>query len=333
MKAIFNGSEHSIFTVYTPSTCQKLKDALGIEKRVVTKDEILASPETFRDTEFIFSTWGMNTFTVEEIKKYLPSLKAVFYGAGSVQFFAHEFLEAGVRVFSAWGANAVPVAEYTVAQILLANKGFFLSCRRTVSPETRNLAQRYSQAMPGNYDCTVGIIGAGMIGKLVIKMLSRYNIAVKVYDPYLPDALAQEMGVEKVSLEEIFSTCQTISNHVANLPQTVGMYDYKLFSLMKEDATFINTGRGAQVVEADLIRALEEKPNACAVLDVTLPEPPVSGSKLYSLPNVFLTPHIAGSSGNEVARMGEYMLDQYRKFTNGEKCEYEVSKKMLETMA
>ena len=111
------------------------------------------------------------------------------------------------------------------------------------------------------------------------------------------------------------------------------MLRYEHFSLMGKQATFINTGRGAQVVEADLIRALSEEPDRVAVLDVTDPEPPIEGSPLYTMQNVFLTPHIAGSIGDEVSRMGEYMLDEYRRYINEEQCQYEVTKQMLGTMA
>ena len=105
------------------------------------------------------------------------------------------------------------------------------------------------------------------------------------------------------------------------------------FSLMKQYTTFINTGRGAQVIEADMIEMLENDETKAAVLDVTYPEPPVPSSPLYSLRNVFLTPHIAGSLGNEVRRMGEYMLAECRSLDAGEKTRYSVSLKMLETMA
>lgn len=332
MRGVFIGGP-KINKVYNRKTTEFLVVHAGLSPNPVTKEEILTHPDKYADTEYLFSTWGMPHFTEEEITGYLPALKAVFYGAGSVQQFAREFLNVGVRVFSAWGANAVPVAEYTTAQIILANKGFYLANRRYTSLDTRAAANAYFRKMPGNYDVSVGIIGAGMIGKLVIKMLKPYNIHVLVYDPFLSDEKAAELGAEKTSLEELFSRCQTISNHVANLPQTVGMLHYDLFRRMKENAVFINTGRGAQVVEEDLIRILEEKPDITAVLDVTFPEPPVSDSKLYTLENVFLTPHIAGSSGLEVARMGEYMAEQFRKFKNHEFCEYEVTLKMLETMA
>ena len=332
MKSILMGG-NALFQVYSPEIIDFLQKNAELVIRPVSKKEILQAPETYADTAYIFTSWGMDHFTQEEIRRCLPKLKAVFYGAGSVQYFAREFLNSGVRVFSAWGANAVPVAEYTVAQILLANKGFFQACSRFTSQETRANAAAYFGSMPGNYGCNVGIIGAGMIGKMVIRRLADYNPNVLVYDPFLSDEAAKELKATKVSLEDLFSSCQTISNHVANLPQTVGMLNAACFQKMKKNATFINTGRGAQVVEKDLIAVLKQNPDITAVLDVTDPEPPEADSELYTLPNVFLTPHIAGSAGQEVARMGEYMKDQFIKVQQNAPCEYEVTLKMLETMA
>lgn len=306
-----------------------IKRVYGSNDKFYNREDILNNPHAFKDTEYIFSTWGMSKLSADEIKTCLPSLKAVFYAAGSVQYFARPFLECGVKVFSAWAANAVPVAEYTVAQIILANKGFFKTMRYT----DKDYANAESKLFPGNYDVKVGIIGAGMIGKLVIKMLKDYNIEVLVFDPFLPDQKAQELGVAKVDLDTLFKECQVVSNHLANNEQTKGMLNGALFEKMLPNATFLNTGRGAQVVEDDLIRVLKERPDIFAILDVTYPEPPVKDSELYTLPNCILTPHIAGSSGNEVHRMAEYMIEEYQHFIKGEPCKYEVTLKMLETMA
>ena len=135
------------------------------------------------------------------------------------------------------------------------------------------------------------------------------------------------------SLEELFSTCDVISNHVANNPQTVGMIHGGLLCRMKPYATFINTGRGAQVVESDLFAFLKARPDVTAVLDVTMPEPPEEGSEMYALENIVLTPHIAGSSGDEVVRMAEYMLGEYRALLSGAPVKYAVTAEMLATMA
>ena len=102
---------------------------------------------------------------------------------------------------------------------------------------------------------------------------------------------------------------------------------------MRENAVFINTGRGAQVVEDDLVKILEERKDLIAILDVTDPEPCPENHPFYKLENCILTPHIAGSFGNEVRRMSEYMTDEFERYLNNEQCLFEVTKKMLETMA
>ena len=333
MKAIFLCEKSDkIFSVYDAEVICKLQKQIDIEKKIYSKADVVREPYLFSDVALIFSTWGMPEFTEDEIKACFPSLKCVFYGAGTVQKFARPFLACGVKVFSAWAANAVPVAEMTVAQIILSNKGYFLT-NRLYHEQGRGSAKEAFQKCNGNYGETVGIIGAGMIGKLVIQMLKQYKLNVLVFDPFIHDEKADELGVEKCDLPELFERSFVVSNHLANNPQTVGMLNYDLFSKMRENAVFINTGRGAQVVEDDLVRILRERPDLTALLDVTYPEPPIEEHPFYTLSNCILTPHIAGSAGDEVARMGEYMLTECQAYLGGEPCKYEVSIKMLETMA
>ena len=300
--------------------------------RVYTKADLYANPEAFLDTEYIFSTWGMSELTADEIRKFLPSLKALFYAAGSVQRFARPFLECGVRVFSAWMANAVPVAEYAASQILLATKGFFHTCGIT-SREDRVEKSHLSDHFPGNYDTTVGIIGAGAIGKLVIRRLKESRLNVLVFDPFLPQETADALGVTLTGLDDLFRRSQVVSNHLANNPQTQGMLTAQHFAQLPHYGVFLNTGRGAQVVEADLIATLQSRPDLIAILDVTFPEPPEENSPLYTLPNCILTPHIAGSKGNEFFRMADYMHETFEAYLCGNPVPYEVTTEMLKTMA
>lgn len=333
MKSIFLSEQAAqIEYVYADDTVAALEKEAQLDKTVFCKADVMNNKEKFSDTEYIFSTWGMPKFTAEEIKQYFPALKCVFYAAGTVQPFARPFLECGVRVFSAWAANAIPVAEYTVSQIILANKGFFASAVLTKAKK-REEAIALRRSMPCNYGVSVGIIGAGMIGKRVIEKLKAYSLKVLVFDPFLPDGKAEELGVTKCSLHTVFASCQTVSNHLANNSGTKGILDYECFKLMKKNAVFLNTGRGAQVREEDLVRILKERPDITAVLDVTYPEVPEENHEFYNLNNCFLTAHIAGSNGDEVHRMSEYMLKEYRTFTDNKPCKYEVSLKMLETMA
>lgn len=336
-KAIFLGDESLINRVFSAKTQTFLmKEAVfPYGSKVFSQDEL--NETDFQEIQFLFSTWGMCELTEEQIRLFFPKLECVFYAAGSVQRFARPFLKCGVRVFSAWAANAVPVAEFTLAQIILASKGYF--SRMVLPLSNESIAQKQSEktaeAFPGNYEITVGIIGAGMIGRLVIEKIQLVlaNIRILVFDPFLPEEKAAELGVEKCDLPTLFSQSDVISNHLANNAQTKGMLNGVLFDQMKPLAVFINTGRGAQVVEADLISALKDVPTRAAALDVTFPEPPAEDSPFYEMRNVFLTPHMAGSSGNEVHRMAEYMLEECKRYMSDQPMRYEVTEKMLETMA
>ena len=333
MKAIFlNQYEKQIRRVYDDGVMMRLGQLTEIEPIVYTKEDILENADKFRDTKIIFSTWGMPIFTEDEIKAFFPSLECVFYAAGSVQHFARPFLNSNVKVFSAWAANGVPVAEYTVAQIILANKGFFRYTGLMADQKFEEVENRKSCYM-GNYREKIGIIGCGMIGSMVAEMLKSYKLEIYAFDPFLSDDKAKELGVTRVSLEELFASSRVVTNHLANNEATKEMLRYSHFSSMPKYATFINTGRGAQVVEEDLARALSERPDLTAVLDVTCSEPPEPSHPFYTLPNCFLTPHIAGSLGSEVVRMAEYMVDEFICYNAGKPCKYEVSLKMLETMA
>lgn len=333
MRAIFLcNREKDVRRVWADGVIERMQALVLLEKTVYTAEDVLAAPADFADVEIVFSTWGMPKLTEQEIALCLPRLKCVFYAAGSVQSFARPFLVRGVKVFSAWAANAVPVAEYTVAQILLATKGFFAQTRLMQAQRLADAKERI-RATRGNYGARVGLIGCGMIGSMVAERLKSYHLEVAAFDPFLSAERAASLGVKRVTLEELFATSLVVSNHLANNEQTKGMLNGELFEKLAPYATFLNTGRGAQVVEQDLVRVLQERPDLTAVLDVTYPEPPVADHPFYTLPNCFLTPHIAGSIGDEVVRMAEYMEVELAAYLAGEPTKYEVSEKMLETMA
>ena len=334
MKAAYlnQGREAGINRVYDAPTQATIAELFDLYPSVYTKEDVLC--DRLKDVEALFSTWGFPVMTDEEIVAHLPNLKVVFYGAGSVQAFARPLIRNGVTVVSAWMANSVPVIEYTVAQIILANKGYFGAsrlCSRDAA--SRQAAATHFGSFRGNYDTPVGLIGLGAIGAGVAQRLRDYRLSVYAYDPYCTPEKAEALGVILTDLETIFDTCRTVSNHTPNIPATRGMLTYAHFSRMPKNGVFINTGRGAQVVEDDLIRALREEPARTAVLDVTDPEPPVEGHPFYELENVILTPHIAGSAGAECYRMGAYMAEEATRYLAGQPLRYAVTEKMLETMA
>ena len=304
-----------------------IEKVYGCAERVYTEGEVLAEPSRFSDVEFLFSTWGMPKLTEEQIGACFPKLDTVFYAAGSVRDFAVPFLRRGVTVCSAWAANAIPVAEYAAAQIVLAGKRFFSAISYTGDKQQ---GKAFRQTVIGNDHGTVGILGAGSIGKRVIGLLWQYDLEIKVFDPFLPEETAAELGVEKVELPELFSSCRVVSNHLANNAETAGMITGELLRSMPYGGTFLNTGRGAQVREEELYAVLRERQDMAAVLDVTDPHSPIAPDAFAALPNCWLTPHIAGSLGDECRRMGELMMEQYRK---GKPYDWAVTEEMLKTMA
>ncbi len=317
----------NIQTIYRVYTREQIGDA-----PVISTEELRLGLAP-KDTAYLFSTWGMPKLSEAEIREFLPNLKIVFYGAGSVQYFVRPYLACGVRVFSAWAANAIPVAEYTLGQILLANKGYFQLSKR-YKEQGHNECSQYAAHFAGNYGVKVGLLGAGMIGKKVIELLKPFEIEVMVFDPFLPEEKAAEMGVTKATLPEIFEQCPVVSNHLANNEQTKGMLNYDLFSRMPEYSTFINTGRNSQVVMEDLMRAMKEVPTRTALLDVTDPDEPLPPDHpAWQIENIFITPHRAGSVEQEIFRMGKFMYEQYQNVLSNQPTMYEVTEEMLQTMA
>ncbi|MFW6286985.1 MAG: NAD(P)-dependent oxidoreductase, partial [Candidatus Sumerlaeota bacterium] len=176
---------------------------------------------------------------------------------------------------------------------------------------------------------------AGQIGRRVIDLLVKnFHLKLIVWDPFLPEEKAKEMGVEKVeTIEEAFQRGLVVSNHLANLPETREMIKGKHIASMRANATFINTGRGATVEEAAMAEVLREREDLTALLDVTSPEPPEPDSPLWALDNVHLTSHIAGSIGDEVLRMADFMIEEFENWRDGKALRFAVTQKMLETMA
>ena len=320
--------------VYNNKKIKEIAQHFEITNQVYAKADIVSDGNDFTDVDLIFATWGMEDYSVEEIKTHLPNLKVLFYVGGSVKYFTKPFMEAGVKICGAWQANAVPVAEYVVSQMILGIKGVFIS--RINKPSEWDPKKNLVIPVKGFYDVKIGIVGGGAIGKAVINMLKNFKdnkLEVYLYSRSLTEQKAAELGVKKTSLEEIFSECDIISNHIANNTQTFGFYNNKLFDLMGERVVFINSGRGQQVVEKDLAVAMKARPASCALLDVTYPEPPDESCPFWDADNIFLNPHIAGSQNNELERMVDYMIEDALSFKDGIELKNEITPEGIKRMA
>lgn len=326
-KALLLGDDTSLMEqVWEESRRQRLRELVTLHPCVLRAEDLAGSRAELSSVEVVFSTWGMPCLQPEQLA-CLPSLKAVFYAAGSVKEFASPLLERGIIVSSAAAANAVPVAEFAFAQILLSLKSYLPHLMKTREETWQRLP------MPGAYGSRVGIISLGKIAQRVCERLQTCALEIWAHDPFASEALWQQYAARKSTLEEIFSECDVISLHAPWLPETEGMIHEGLLRRMRSGATLINTSRGAIVREQDLIQVWQERPDLTALLDVTYPEPPVAGSPLYHLPNVHLTPHIAGSMGREVVRMADWMLEEFVRWQRGEPLCHAITLDMLEQIA
>ncbi len=333
MKAVFvNRSKEYVHYVYGPEQLKRLHTLTDIDENKVYQSVEALRAQDLSDVEAIFSAWAMLPLTEEEIREIFPSLKAVFYAGGSARSFAGPFVNSGVKVFSGWHANGKSVAEFTYAQILLASKGFF-TVQNTMRASGRMAAHQLFKQYPGAYGIKVGLLGCGAIGAQVAEMLKSTDCEVWAYDPFMSEEKAKALNVKIRSLDEIFSECLIVSNHLANLPETAGIIRREHLLSMLPLSTFINTGRGPQLDEKDLYDALTQDPSRTALLDVVTDEGNSDASPLAALPNCFLTPHMAGASGQEPRRMADYVLDAFCDWQAGKKNQCEIIKDMLVSLA
>ena len=294
-----------------------------------TGNSVAKNPGVLAEAEVILSGWGAPAMDGGFLAA-APNLRVVLYGAGSIRRVATPaFWERDLRITSAYAANAVPVSEYALAAILFSLKrGWHFA----FSAQREKALPRQGQ-VPGAYGSTVGLVSLGMVGRLVRERLRPFDLRVVAYDPFVTPEEAHVLGVDLMSLEDLFASSDVVSLHVPLLPETEGMILGSHLASMKRNATLINTSRGAVVREAEMVEVLGERPDLWAVLDVTPPEPPEPDSRLYDLPNVVLTPHIAGSLGNECRRMGRLVVDELRRYVAGEPLKHEITRERAALMA
>lgn len=329
LKALYILGEGPYERIYGPQERKDIDDLVDICAPPQTPETVAGEADLLAEMDVMFSGWGAPKLT-EEFLAAAPKLRVVFYGAGSVRNVVTEASwDRGVRITSAYAANAVPVSEYTLSQILFCLKHGW----RYVQQTKRDRRWGHPVPVPGAYRSTVGIISLGMIGRLVCELLKSFDLDVLAYDPYVDATDAANLGVQLVSLEELFKRCEVVSCHTPNLPETRGMLTGGHFASMKPDAAFINTARGAVVREQEMLDVLAERPDLTAVLDVTYPEPPAAESPIWTLENVIVTPHIAGSMDRECNRMGRYMVEELQRFLRDEPMRWEITREQTKIMA
>lgn len=249
----------------------------------------------------ILMGWGSADLTAADFDR-MPNLKAIVHFGGG---FGGEAIaaERGVFTANAKNVNAVPVATFTLAMVTLAAKDVFWA-ERQYRAEQRFLDREIEYPDAGLGGHAVGIVGASTIGELVIRGLVAGGHDVAVYDPFLSPERAASLGVRAVTdLVRLAAESRILSLHAPDIATTREMISAEVLAALPDGATVINTARGAIVDQGALVAELTSG-RIRAVLDVTEPDPLPAGHPLFSLPNVYLTPHVAGAMGTEIRDLG-----------------------------
>lgn len=308
-----------VFSVEARTRLERTVRVIGPQPIIDFSDE--RARAALREAEIMITGWEAPTIDGAVIDA-APRLKAIVHAAGTVKtFLSDEVFARGIRVASCAAMNAIPVAEFTVACIVFGLKRASLFAARL--RETHGIRSTDGMFSLGTNGVTVGLVGASRVGREVIRLLWEYDVRVLVSDPYLSEEDAVRMGVERVSLHELCRRSDVLSLHAPSNESTRGMIGAAELALLHDGAVVINTARGvlidAQALAAELVSGRLD-----AYLDVTDPEPLPATSPLYRLPNVVVTPHIAGALGNEVHRLGDLAVDEVARAASGLPFEHEV---------
>jgi phosphoglycerate dehydrogenase-like enzyme len=278
--------------------------------------DTLAVRRRLREVEVLITSWGCPELTAERLAD-APALRAIFHCAGTVRpFISDEVWNRQILVTNAAEENAVPVAEFTFAAVVFAGKKapFLSQDARKYRADWSYLGRRGELSNRGR---VVGVVGFSRVGQRVVERLRSLEVDILVADPLADKTAVADAGARLVDLPELLRACDVLTLHAPELPSTRHLIGAPELALLRDGATVINTARGA-VIDTDALARECAFQRIDAILDVTDPEPLPDDSVLYDLPNVMITPHIAGSLGSETQRMSESALDELERYLSGQ---------------
>lgn len=290
-----------------------------------------AAGPAWAEVEVIIGGWGLPKLDAEFLRQ-APNLQAVFYAAGSVRGFMTEAAwERGIVVSTAAAANSATTAEFCVGEILFSLKHGWRFIRD--AREAWRTAYSYQPLVPGLVGSRVGLVSFGRVAQRVAELLRPFAMEIVAWDPFQPREVFDRHGVRSVELDTLLATSDVVSLHSPQMAETNRLINARRLALLKPGATLVNTSRGDVLDEEALIALLGARPDLTAVLDVTDHEPPKPDSPLFALPNVVMTPHLAGSYGPECARMGALALDELERWMHGRPLQHAITREQAATMA
>ncbi|MFI8435318.1 hydroxyacid dehydrogenase [Streptomyces sp. NPDC079020] len=304
--------------VFPPPVRARLEEIAELHNpTVISEFDSPQAAAALAGAEVLLTGWGCPPVDAALLAR-APRLRAVIHAAGTVKtFLSPDAFDRDIVVSSAAVANAVPVAEYTLAAIIMGAKRVFPLAELFRTRRThRTGADLDRQHWLGTHGLTIGVIGASRIGRRVIELLKVLDAEVLLYDPYVGAAEAELLGVTPADLDTLVATSDVVTVHAPDTPETQGLIDARRIGLMRPGTLLVNTARGP-LVDTEALTAHLVSGRLDAVLDVTFPEPLPPDHPLWDLPNVFITPHLAGAQGNEIGRLGALAVDELARYAGG----------------
>ncbi|MGJ0389840.1 hydroxyacid dehydrogenase [Microbacterium sp. CGR1] len=295
----------------------RLSALVDVSADVLTDFESDHASHLISEAEILLAGWGCPQVDRDMLER-MPNLRAVVFagGAASAVLDIVEAARRGIVFTNAGEGNAQAVAEYTAATIVLAGKRARYA--EQIYREGRAFVDREADLIDsGNFGRTVGLVGASRIGRRVAQLLQATDVRVLIYDPYASEEEIVALGGLKTTLDDLLAASDIVSLHAPATPETEHMIGAHELATMRDGSVLINTARGS-LIDHDALRTHLRAGRIDAILDVTEPEPLAADDELWILPNVTLTPHIAGATGNELHRLGRDVIDEVARFVAGE---------------
>ncbi len=237
--------------------------------------------------------------------------------------------ERGIRTVDTTHGSSYPVAEWALGLMLISLRNAGESFRNILAGNTDKPARDDFGFVHGELTGKrVGLIGCGHIGRRLVRLLEPFEVEVRVYDPYLASEMPDAIGVVKTSLEKVLSESDVIVCLAPHTPATEGMIGRRELEMIPSNAVFVNVSRGV-VVDSDALIERLKRGDIVAGLDVFDPEPIPPDSEIIGLPNVFLSPHIAGVTLASRHRFFSLMVDELERFFGGEEPLFELTPRSM----
>jgi len=297
----------------------------------LTSDELARRVAEF---DVVVTGWRAPRFT-DRVLENAGKLRLIAHSAGSVKFMLDDAcLERGIEVTCVAIAMAPSVAETTLMFIMMGLRPLHRFDRALKDGEDWRTIKTAGTGLPEIAAQRIGVIGAGNTGRAVIKLLRAVGANVCVYDPYLSDASAGELGAEKIaSLDELLASCRVVTLQAPATPETRNMIGKRELAMLQDGALFVNTAR-SWLVDSDALLAELKSGRISGAIDVFDEEPLPPESPFRKLgDNVIITPHIASATRQCHLRQGEITVEEVRRFVSGKPLKYGINREMLATMA